>query len=237
MRSALLLLLAALLTLSWAQDLDHCDLSDPAGLSRCIKKLLIDSRPKIAQEADPLRLDNFRDGDVEGSNIRITGISGYSVDQLSLTFPRDQQIKVSARLSWPRIIGKLDAKIRKCKKILWKKRCITVRGRPEVTVGRTEGSLTTTLNVHVAADGKISVTATGTNVSLNLASIRIKANLRGAIGFFNRLFGDPASRITTKLANKWWRNNKTKIEGKARDALDKAVREKVSQELSKLLRI
>ncbi|XP_043211677.1 uncharacterized protein LOC122376067 [Amphibalanus amphitrite] len=239
MRAAPLLLLglAALLAAGDAQDTANCDLGDPAGLSDCIKQLLVEARPKVAQEADPLRLPNNRDGDVELSNIRVHGISGYSVDGLSVSFPSDQQIAVRATISWPHINGKLDAKIRKCKKVIFKKVCVSVRGRPEVRVGRTVGSLTTTLNVHVGADGRIMVTASGTRVSLNLASIRVKANLRGAIGFFNRLFGDPASKITTKLANKWWGKNKGKIEGKARDALDKAVREKVAVHLARLLKI
>ena len=239
MRGYLLLLLAsaALLAGCVAQPLDECDLGDPDGLSRCIKQLLDDSRPKIRQEADPLHLPNHNDGDLSASNIVVTGIAGYSVDRLSVSFPRDQQIGVVASIAWPHLRGDLDVRVRKCKKILWKRRCVSVRARPDVHVGRTVGTLRTTLAVDVAPDGKVSVTARGTSVSLNLASVRVKANVRGAIGFFNRLFGDPASRITTKLANKWWRNNKGKIEAKARDALDKAVREKVSVQLSRLLKV
>lgn len=239
MRVDLLLLLAsaALLVGCTALDPADCDLGDPDGLSRCIKQLLIDSRPKIAEEADPLRLPNHRDGDLSASGIVIRGIAGFSVDSLSVTFPRDQQIAVHATIAWPHLRGDLDVEVRKCKKILWKKRCLKARASPDVTVGRTRGTLRTTLNVAVAADGKVTVTASGTRVSLDLASIRVKANLRGALGLFNRLFGDPASRITTKLANKWWGKNKAKIETKAKDALDKAVREKVSAQLSRLLKL
>ena len=239
MRATLVLLLAsaALLSICSAQDLDNCNLSDPTGLSRCLKGLLISARPKIAQEADPLSLANFEDGDVKGSDIVIRGIAGYRVGQLSVSFPADRQVAVHATIAWPRIKGNLKAEVRKCKKILWKRICIRVRGRPEVTVGRTVGSLNTTLNVVVASNGQISVRARGTSVSLNLASIRIKANLRGVLGLFNRLFGDPASRITTRLANKWWRNNKSKIENKAKRALEKVVKEKLSLQLSRLLKL
>ena len=239
MRAHLLLLLlgsAAMLAGCAAQDPTNCDLGDPAGLSNCIKQLLIESRSKIAKEADPLRLPDHNKDGVQASNIRVLGISRYSVDDLDVSFPSGQKIAVSAKISWPRIKGYLNVKARKCKRIVFKL-CATVRAEPEVKVGRTEGTLTTTLNINVAPDGKITVTASGTNVSLNLASISVKANLKRFIGAINRLFGDPASRIVTKKANKWWRDNKAKIEKKAKDALDKAVREKVAVHLSRLLRL
>ena len=240
MRVDLLLLLAsvALLVDCAALNPADCDLGDPDGLSRCIKQLLIDSRPEIAELADPLHVAEYEDDGLKLSNIVIRGIAGFSVGNLSVTFPGDQQISVYANITWPHLRGDLDGRLRKCKRILWKKRCVTLRGRPDIFVGRTRGTLRTTLNVAVAADGKITVTTNGTDVSLDLASITVIAHLRGAVGWFNRLFKDPASKYFTKEAKKWWEKNKAqKVEKKIEKALDKVVKEKVSVHLSRLLKI
>ena len=231
------LLLLWLLADCTAQNGDTCDLGDPAGLSSCIKRLLADARPKVAEKADPLRLPDHKDGDLSASNIVIRGIADYSVEALTVTFPGSQQIAVRATIAWPRLRADLDATLKKCKRILFKRRCFRLRARPDVTVGRTAGTLTTTLAVQVAAGGQLTVRASDTKVTLSLARPRVKANLRGFVGFLNRIFFDPASRISTKLANKWWRKNKSKIQTKASNALDKIVRDELSVHLGRLLKV
>ncbi|XP_043211646.1 uncharacterized protein LOC122376045 [Amphibalanus amphitrite] len=239
MRAAPLLLLglAALLAAGDAQGTANCDLGDPAGLRDCVKQLLIEARPTVAKKVDPLRLPDQIEKNTKLTNIKVYGISGYSVDRLSVSFPSAEQMAVSATISWPHIKGKLDGWARRCIDIWITDLCASASAKPEITVGRTVGSLTTTLNVHVGGDGRITVTASGTRVSLNLASIRVKSNVSGVTGFFNRVFGDPASNYLTKKAKSLWSKHKSTIERKARDALDSAVKERLAVHLSRLLKL
>ena len=201
MRVDLLLLLlasAALLAGCTALDPVDCELDDAASLSRCIKQLLINARPQIAQLADPLRVDKYKSGKLEMSNIVVRGISGFSVERLSVTLPRDRQIAVHATISWPHLRGNLDAKARRC----WWIACITAKAKPDVTVGSARGTLRTTLNVNVARNRRVTVTASGTRVSLDLTDIKVKPNLKGAVGLFARIFSNPTKYVTDKV-NEW----------------------------------
>jgi len=231
-------LTATLLAVAAANPAFDCDLSNPAALSGCIKRLLLESRDKVRQEADPLHLPNENKDDIETKNIVVRGIAGYEVDHLAVTFPNEQQIAVTATIAWPHIVGDLFVRIKKCKKIFWKKRCVSASAEPHVTVGRTSGTLTTTLQININEHGEISVDAKGTRVSLNLPRIHVTANIRNKVGsFLNKIIGKPADKIASKLANKWWGRNKGKIEGKARAALDKAVNDKLSVQLGDLLKV
>nr|QTP96541.1 adult cement protein 24 [Chelonibia testudinaria] len=230
-----LLASAALLVVRSAQVPLECDLDSSSSISHCLKQLLIKYRGKVASQADPLRLSNYDRGAVHIWDIVVRGLSGYNVDHLSVTFPHKMQIAVKASISWSHIFADASLKARGCKRFIFKF-CATVRARPHLSVGRTTGTLTTKLNVVRQPNGQLAAYASGTQVSLHLASIHVKANVRGFAGLVNRILGDPASKYATRAANKLWASKRARIQDMAKKALDKVVRENVSPHLGRLLK-
>lgn len=215
----------------------NCDIGNPGALSYCLKNLLNAARSRIKAKADPLTLPNQNNDGVEVWNTRVYGLSNYNVEDLAITFPHQHKIAVDASIVWPVITADLTAKVRKCKRII-KKLCAQATGDVRISMGRTVGTLSTTLNFHVGPNGKLSITPVNTQVRLSLPKIHVKISLKSKVGkFFNRILGDPVSRIATKLTNKWWGKNRSKIETKAKNAFNEAIREDVSPKLENLLKV
>ena len=236
--AALLLLLLAVAS---AQQPD-CDLGNPEALNTCVKQLLEGLRNDVHQSSDPLRLEGSvkQDGRVTTtiSDILIHGLSAYNIEHLNVAFPPEGEprLHVQATISWPRLRGNVHARAKAEKRIFRKRVHASASAEVEVRVDRPVGSLGATIQLEVHEDGTVAARPATTAVSVTLGDIAVDVKLGGVGGLVDRLIGNPTSKIATAVAeHQWKRSWRPKAEQRAKEALEKAIVEKLGVQLSKVL--
>ncbi|XP_043189971.1 uncharacterized protein LOC122364032 [Amphibalanus amphitrite] len=234
--------LLLLLAVTAAQS-PNCDIGQPEALSDCVKQLLEGLRNDVHQSSDPLRLPGStkQDGRVTTtvSDILIHGLSAYNIDHLNVEFPEGgTRLNVQATISWPRLRGNGHANAKAERRIFRKKLRASASADVEVRVSHPVGSLDVVLEIDVHPNGTIAARPLNTAVSVTLGDIDVDVHIGGLGGIVNRLIGDPVSKIATAVAeHNWKRSWRAKAERKAKEALEKAIVEKLGVQLSELLHV
>ena len=233
----LVLLLAAAAT---AQQPD-CDLGQPEALNDCLKQLLEGLRGDVHRRSDPLVLpgSSKQKGRVTTtvSDITIHGLAAYDIRHLNVAFPEGAtQLRVQATIGWPRIRGNVHARAKAEKKIWRKKIRASASGSAEVRVKNPVGSLDVTIQIDVSENGTITARPVSTAVSVTLSDIDVDITLGSRNRWVYRLIGDPISNILEVVAEHMWKRRwRRDVERKAKEALEKAIVEKLGVQLSELL--
>ena len=233
-RLARWLVLAALVLSS--RPSNGCHLDDTASLNYCITDILERSRAQLRSSLDPLVLSDLSGHDgfdwhVEG--ISVHGLADFLIKLLHID-PIGERIHIRFSVTWPSVVGNGKAKLKKCKKMFFKRRCFTIRGRPRITLQNPTASLATTLYIYLKGASMV-IIPRGTLISVSLPGIDVDPRLRGFPGFLNKVFGNPARRIATSFSAKFWRKNKVKFEQKIKEELDKLVTGRLAHLLTQKL--
>jgi len=231
--------MAALIGLVHGQG--ECILDDEASLSACVKRLLESLRDDIHQKHDPVVIADVSgcDGSVchTLNNIRVSGLSSYNINDLSVSFPDGQSLSVSAEINWPRLRGNLFARLEASTRIFRKKISASASANPEIRVKNPTGRLTAQIRLEIADDGTVTTIPENVDVGVTLSDIDLELNLNGLGKWVHKLIGNAGDKIGELVVErKWKREWKQKVEREAEEALEKAAREKLGPELSKLLK-
>ena len=226
--------LAGLLVCSLGCQLDH-----PNQLKPCAQKVLDQYRPWLAHQFDPLRLPDYdgKSGRYQYwlSNIRVLGASQIQIKQLKvLPFGHNKALIIFS-VYWRHLRAELNAKARGCRKIFWKRRCASLRGRPIIKVSHATASLSTVWQAAYVKD-HIKIIPSRTKVTIRLGKIHVKLRLKGLAGLILKIFGKAVRRFVSRKVRKMWDRQRPKIEKRLSSNLEKLINKHVGPALQKVLR-
>ena len=211
----------------------NCDVSSPESLSGCLRRLLENSRPRLADSLDPLKMADRTSGGLHASNITFLGLSSYRVKSTSAELLPSGGFGLRARVAWRHLHGVMDATVTRCRFVLVEF-CYKLRAKPLVTFRRAFADMSTTLKL-AFTHGGLTFAPHFTDARLQVRNITVKANLDGELGELNEALDDPASRAITQWANEWWRQDRWRVERRATKALDRLIRDKLASRIRELL--
>ena len=216
-----------------------CHLDNIGQLKQCVQSVLNDYRPQLAARFDPLRLPSISGSRGRHrywlSNIVVKGASTIQIRHVYVRPVGSSSASIRLAVHWPHLRAELKVKARLCKKILWKKRCITQRARPRISVHGATASLSTRWSAAVKGD-KFVIIPSNTKININLRTIRVNPKLGGVAGVLYKLFGRIAKRLVNKWVRKAWNKRRPDIERKLSKELEKLINKNIGPALSKVMR-
>ena len=215
-----------------------CRLDHPGQLKLCVQDVLNLYRPQLVAQLDPLRLaDNAGSSGKNSwwlSNIRVDGASDIQIKHLYVRPIDYKTATVLVSVYWPHLRANMDVKVKLCKKILWKTRCVTVRASPKISVTDATASLTTRWSSAIE-HGRLVIIPTDTKLTIWLRKIHFEPKFKGLTGFVYKAFGGIAKRFVRHTVLKEWDRQRPRVEKELARDIEKLVNERGGPAISKLL--